>query len=119
MRARTLAALCVLSLVGAVGVAAQASVDPAAAFGNLWAYAGALATTAVLGGVKSLDTKITNATLFRKLQPVFTLAGAFGAAALASHGGPTVDPSMFTSAPLATVVSVTAVELLSLFTKKK
>lgn len=95
------------------------SPDTAAAFGNLWAYGGALVTSALLSAVKKTDTSLTNSTVFRKLQPVITLAGAFGAAALAAHGGPTIDPSTFASAPLATVVSVTAVELLSLFTKKK
>lgn len=119
MRLATLLLTCAFIGAGATAAAAQATTDPTAAFGNLWAYAGALATSAALGGVKTLDTRLTNATWFRKLQPAITLAGAFGAAALASHGGPPIDPSAFASAPLATVATVTAVELLSLFRKKK
>lgn len=119
MRLRTVLLACVLIVTGATVAVAQATTDPTAAFGNLWAYAGALATSAALGGVKSLDTRLTNSPWFRKLQPVITLAGAFGAAALASHGGPSIDPSAFASAPLATVATVTAAELLSLLQKKK
>lgn len=106
--------LCVAGLVQTASTP-----DLGAAFGNLWAYAGAIATTAALGAVKGLDTKLTNAPLFRKLQPLITLGGAFGAAALANKTGVTFDPSTLASAPIATVVALTIAELGSLLTKRK
>jgi len=107
-----LAGACLLTVAS---LAAQTATQPTAqAFGNFWAYAGALATSAILGGVKKLDTSVTNSSLFRKLQPVITLAGSFGLAALAAHGGPSVDPSMLTTAPVATLAAITIAELLGM-----
>src|SRR5260370_12315895 len=95
--------------------AAAGSPDP---FSQALAYVGALATSALLGVVKKLDTTVTNSSLFRKLQPVVVLGGAVAMPWIVSHTGLTVDPQAFASAPLATVATVTVAELLSLFLKK-
>jgi hypothetical protein len=101
-----------LWLVAHVVQAANAGTpDVTQAFGNLWAYVGAFATSAALAGLKKVDTSITNSGLFRKLQPVITLGGAFAASALASHTRVTFDPTTLASAPLATVAAVTLAEL--------
>lgn len=90
--------------------------DPLSA---LIALGGAMLTSTLLGGVKKLDTSITNAPLFRKLQPVITLGGAFLMPWVASHVGVNVDPSALAAAPIATIATITGAELLSLFTKRK
>jgi len=84
---------------------------------DLASILGAVATSAVLAASKTFDTRFTNSTLFRKLQPVFTLGGAYLAPVLASHGL-AIDPSTFAAAPLATTGAIVAAELLSLFRKK-
>jgi hypothetical protein len=93
----------------------QATPSP---IGQLLAFAGAVGTSYLLGFAKKLDTTVTNAPLFRKLQPLVTLGGAFLAPWVASHMGVTIDPSAFAAAPLATVATIAAAELLSLFAKK-
>lgn len=114
---RAVALLALVSLLPFDVALAQASGgDP---FSNLLAYGGAFLTSALLGGAKRLDTQITNAPLFRKLQPFITLGGAFLAPLIASKVGLNVDPSAFTAAPIATVVTIGAAELLSLITKRK
>jgi hypothetical protein len=87
---------------------------PADTLGGVLAVVGALGTSAVLGLVKGLDTKVTQAPLFRKLQPVITLGGAFAAPWLAAHVGVAVDPSAFAAAPVATVAAITVAELVAL-----
>jgi len=85
----------------------------------LLAYGGALGTSALLGLSKKADTAITNSSFYRKLQPFITLGGAFLVPWVAAHTGVAVDPSAFAVAPTATVVTIGAVELLSLLTKRK
>ncbi len=85
----------------------------------LLTFGGAAATSAILGGVKSLDYKVTNAPLFRKAQPLITLGGAFLTPWVAQHIGVNVDPASFATAPVATVAAITGAELLSLLFKRK
>lgn len=77
---------------------------------------GAVVTSGLLAAGKTLDTKVTNSSVFRKMQPAITLGGALLAPTLAHYS---VDPTTFAAAPLATVGAVLGAELLSLFTKKK
>ncbi len=77
---------------------------------------GALATSGVLAASKALDSKVTSAPLFRKLQPAFTLAGAVFGTFLTGHG--VTDPATLTTAPIATLGTVVMAELLSLLRKK-
>lgn len=79
--------------------------------GQLLAFGGALLTAFGLSKVKNLDTTVTNSQVFRKLQPVITLGGAFLAPWLAGHVGVTIDPSAWSAAPLATVVTIAGAEL--------
>src|SRR6266545_2019568 len=99
------------------GVAAQAV--PSDPLSSLFAYAGAVATSAALGAVKGLDLRVTNAPLFRKLQPVITLGGAFLVPWVAQHAGVPIDPGALASAPVATIATITAAELLSLVFKRR
>jgi hypothetical protein len=79
--------------------------------GQFLALGGALLTSFGLGKVKGLDTTVTNSTVFRKLQPVITLGGAFLAPLIAQKLGVTIDPSAWGAAPLATVITITGAEL--------
>lgn len=104
-----------LALVLAVQAdTAAAASGLAGSFGSLWAFAGAFATSAALAFVKTFDTTLTSSALFRKLQPVITLAGAW----LLGQVGATVDPVALTTAPLATVAAVTVAELLGWLKEK-
>ncbi len=95
--------------------AAAGSPDP---FSQALAYAGALGTSALLGVVKKLDTTVTNSSLFRKVQPVVVLGGAFAMPWVVAHTGLTVDPQAYAAAPIATVATIVVAELLSLLAKK-
>ncbi len=79
--------------------------------GQFLAVGGALLTSFGLGKVKGLDTTVTNSTVFRKLQPLITLGGAFLAPFVAAKVGVQIDPSAWAAAPLATVVTITGAEL--------
>ena len=118
MRSIGLAGMVLLALALAPGILFGQSAQPMDPLSALIALGGAVATSYVLSKVKGLDTAITSSGLFRKLQPVITLGGAFLAPWVAQKVGVSVDPSAFTAAPLATVVAVTSAELLSLLTKK-
>lgn len=105
-----------LLLAAALVVAVQDSTTagvitgPGSALGALFAAGGALATSALLGGVKTLDTRVTRSTLFRKVQPGITLGGALLAPLIASKLGVAVDPSQWSAAPLATVFTLMVAE---------
>lgn len=96
----------------------QQAVTSGAGVGALITYAGAVATSALLGVVKKTDTTVTNSAVFRKLQPFITLGGAFLAPWAATHLGATVDPAVFAQAPLASLVTIGGAELLSLLQRK-
>lgn len=81
---------------------------------NLFAVGGALATSALLGASKKYDTSLTNSKVFRKLQPVITLAGAFAAPLIASHLGVQFDPTVFATAPASAIAAITAAELMAI-----
>jgi hypothetical protein len=85
---------------------------------TLVALGGALGTSFLLSRVKGLDYAVTNGRLFRKLQPLVTLGGAVAAPWIVSRTGYALDPAALGAAPLATVLAITAAEVLSL-TKKK
>src|SRR6267142_2816920 len=82
--------------------------------GQLLALGGAVLTSFGLSKVKGLDTRVTNSAVFRKLQPVITLGGAFLGPYLAGKLGVSIDPAAWAAAPLATVVTVTGAELSSI-----
>jgi len=52
--------------------------------------------------------------VFRKLQPLVTLGGAFAAPWLASKLGVQIDPGAWTAAPLGTVITIAGAELLGI-----
>lgn len=83
---------------------------PTSALGALFAAGGALATSAILGGVKNLDSQIVRSTVFRKVQPVITLGGALLAPLIAAKLGVQADPSQWSAAPLATVFTLVIAE---------
>ena len=83
---------------------------PGSAIGALFATGGALVTSALLGGVKTLDSRVVRSTVFRKAQPIVTLGGALLAPLIASKLGVAVDPSQWSAAPLATVFTVVLAE---------
>lgn len=89
----------------------QAAQPALPSLGQLLAFGGAILTSFGLSKVKGLDTSITNSPVFRKLQPLVTLGGAFAAPWLAQHVGIAVDPATWTAAPLATVVTIAGAEL--------
>ncbi len=93
-------------------------VQPADPVSNLVTFAGGLGVVAVLGAVKHLDTSVTNSSLYRKLQPLIALGGTFAVPWAAAHLGVALDPNALANAPLATVVSIGAAELLSLLQRK-
>ncbi len=82
--------------------------------GTLLAYGGALLTSFGLSKVKGLDTAVTNSPVFRKVQPLVTLAGAAFLPWLGAKLGVQLDPGSLAAAPLATVVTVVGAELLSI-----
>lgn len=90
-------------------VVVQAVTAPS--IGQLLAFGGALLTSFGLSRVKGLDTTVTNSAVFRKLQPVITLGGAFLAPVVAQKLGVTIDPASWSAAPLATVVTIAGAEL--------
>jgi hypothetical protein len=75
-----------------------------------FASGGALATSALLGGVKNLDSQVVRSTLFRKVQPGITLGGALLAPFLAAKLGVQVNPGQWSAAPLATVFTLMVAE---------
>ncbi len=79
--------------------------------GQLFAFGGALLTSFGLSKAKGLDTTVTNSAVFRKLQPVITLGGAFLAPVIAQKLGVQIDPSSWAAAPLATVITIAGAEL--------
>jgi hypothetical protein len=87
------------------------------AFGDLLAYGGAILGSLVLGFVKGplgkADSAIVN--LIKPVQPLIVGIAALGvpylATALGLHGP--VDPSVFVAAPTATVLTITAREVLA------
>lgn len=104
-----------------VGVLAQgiqdtlAVVGPTAdTLGTLWAWGGAFATAAILSGTKKMDTTVTNSKLFRKIQPLITLAGAFAAPLVAGKLGVQIDPAAYGAAPASTVAAILTAELLGI-----
>jgi hypothetical protein len=110
--------LCVLPFLGAF---AQGVADTAAAVaphldavGTLFAVGGAFATSALLATTHHFDTKVTNAKLFRKAQPLITLGGAFLSPFLAAKLGVQIDPSAYSAAPASTVAAIAAAELLGI-----
>lgn len=88
--------------------------DPAAAWGNLFAAAGAIGTSFLLAQFKKTDYGLAKSPLFRKFQPTLTLAGAFLAPWVAAHTSSHVDISGLGMAPIATLGTVLAAELLAL-----
>jgi len=92
----------------------QAVADTTNAWGMLFNFAGAFATSAILAQAKKTDFSLTNSALFRKFQPVLTLAGAFAAPYVASWASSGVDISGLGAAPIATVGTVVAAELLAM-----
>ena len=110
--------LCLLPFLGAFaqGVADTAAVvaphlDPVS---TLFAVGGAFATSAILAGAKKFDTRVTNATLFRKVQPLITLGGAFLSPLIAQKLGVQIDPSAYGAAPASAIAAVAAAELLGI-----
>ena len=89
----------------------QAATPSLPTVGQFLAVGGALLTSFGLSKVKGLDTTVTNSSVFRKLQPVLTLGGAFLAPLIANKLGVQIDPSAWAAAPLATVVTITGAEL--------
>lgn len=92
----------------------QAINDTASAWGALWAGVGALGTSFVLAQVKKTDFAVAKSPFFKKLQPAITLVGALAAPWVASHASSGVDVSGFGAAPVATLGTVLAAELLAM-----
>lgn len=89
----------------------QAATPSLPTLGQALALGGALLTSFGLSKAKGLDTTVTNSAVFRKLQPVITLGGAFLAPLIAQKLGVQIDPSAWAAAPLSTVVTITGAEL--------
>lgn len=92
----------------------QAVDSTAQAWGNVLTAVGALGTSFVLAQVKKTDFAIAKSPLFKKLQPVLTLAGAALAPWVASQASSGVDISGLGAAPAATLATVVAAELLAM-----
>ncbi len=108
-----------LFLVFPFELALAQAAQPEQAVGQLVSYGGAILTSLLLGTTHHFDSRITSTRAFRKAQPLITLAGAFAAPWVAQHLGATLDPSAFAAAPTATLATIAASELLSLFSKRK
>lgn len=87
---------------------------PSQAWGDLFSFVGAFGVAGVLGFAKKSDAKLFQQPLFRKLQPVITLAGAALAPWVASIASSHVDISGFGAAPIATLSAVVGAELLAM-----
>ncbi len=112
--------LMLLALLGKLGLVAAlvlAVIPPADPLSTLITYAGAAASVLALGAVKRTDLKVTNSKVYRKAQPFLALAGSFVIPLLVRKIGVPIDPQALVQAPLATIVSVGAAELLTLFRK--
>jgi hypothetical protein len=92
---------------------------PPATWGTAITLGGALLTSFLLSKAKKLDTSVTNSGVFRKVQPVITLGGAFLAPYLAQHLGVTIDPGSWAAAPLATVATIVGAELMAIGQRTK
>ena len=92
---------------------------PPATWGTAITLGGALVTSFLLGKAKGIDSTITASPVFRKLQPVLTLGGAFLAPYLAQHLGVTIDPASWAAAPLATVATIVGAELMAIGQRTK
>lgn len=92
----------------------QAINDTASAWGALWAGVGAIGTSFVLAQVKKTDFAVAKSPFFKKIQPAITLVGALAAPWVASHASSGVDVSGFGAAPVATLGTVLAAELLAM-----
>lgn len=89
----------------------QAAQPALPSVGQVLALGGALLTSFGLSKAKGLDTTVTNSVVFRKLQPVITLGGAFLAPVIAQKLGVQIDPAAWGAAPLATVITIAGAEL--------
>lgn len=104
--------LCAVMLalpVVAVGQTASTATDPLTA---LWAIGGAVVTSAVLGQVKKLDSKIVP--VIKPVQPIITAVGAIVAPYLGGllHLSTTPDLStLATVGPIGTLLTITAREV--------
>src|SRR5262245_65227141 len=94
-----------------LGVLQQQPVDVVSA---VLAVVGAYGTSALLAQTKKLDYKLVQVPIFKKLQPVITLAGAFAAPILASKLGVRFDPSVYSVAPISAIGAITTAELLAI-----
>lgn len=94
----------------------QANADPVT---TLATFGAAFVATTLLGTVKKVDVKITQAPIFRKLQPFIALGLTVGGTWVSQRLGAPVDPAAFTAAPLATLTAIGASELFSLVTRKR
>jgi len=92
----------------------QVANDTANAWGSLFAAAGAIGTSALLAGFKKTDYSLAKSPFFRKIQPAITLGGALLAPWVAAHASSHVDVSGFGAAPVATLGTVIAAELLAM-----
>lgn len=90
------------------------AVDTANAWGVFFNAAGALATSGILSAVKKTDFSIAKSPVFRKLQPAITLIGALAAPWIAAHLSSGVDVSGLGQAPMATLGTIVAAELLAM-----
>ena len=85
----------------------QAVIDNTAnAWGALFAAAGAVGTSYLLGAVKKTDLSVAKSAVFRKVQPAITLLGAIAAPWVASQASSHVDISGLGAAPVATLATV-------------
>lgn len=75
---------------------------------------GAICTSGLLSLAKKTDLSIVKAPLFRKLQPVITLAGALVTPWAAARLGAPVDLSTLGQAPAITLATVVGAELLAI-----
>lgn len=87
---------------------------PTQTWGELFSFVGAFGTAAVLGAAKRTDFSLMKKPLFRKIQPVLTLAGALAAPYVASIASSHVDISGLGQAPIATLAAVVGAELLAI-----
>jgi len=105
-----------LTLIIALVAVQVATPDPLTALAT---FGAAFAATTLLGAVKKVDVKVTQAPIFRKLQPFIALGLTVGGSWVAQRLGAPLDPSAFTAAPLATLTAIGASELLSLVSRKR
>lgn len=104
-----------LSLYLLLSVLVQAApTDPAQTVGVIFSVLGAVATSTTLAAFKKTDYAIASSKLFKKAQPVLTLAGALLAPYVASVASSHVDISGFGQAPAATLGTVVLAEFLAM-----